>query len=302
MKQERRLLTNQRLSVLLALVVLLLPAEPALSAPQPTMVTGESQMHFLVDGTEYAPPENEVGGFFYDGGKYTYVPLRFVAYILKKDVAWDGKNKRVSIFDPKSAEDLASIEAYLEERKVAESAIEPAGSAVRSVLSIDVVPDVKYEFNGVPATPGEETPGLMIDNRIYVPMRFIVENLGYQVNWDRATFTISVDIADVDRIVKHYRELAEAKYGAIEKEADGLLAEFGLTRLDVLQRLANEEQLEALREAAKERLPEIEGELDELIGEMRRELQAIGQPTLLAEQLRKELELPLNLLRNFLLR
>lgn len=290
---------TRRLAALLALAALLLPAAPAFAAPQPTAVTGESQMHFLVDGTEYAPPEDQVGGFFYDGG-YTYVPLRFVASILKKDVAWDGKNKRVSIFDPKSAEDLARIEAYLEERKVADSAIEPAGPAARSVLPIDVVPDVKYEFNGVPAAPGDKTPGLMIDNRIYVPMRFIAEHLGYRVNWDRATFTIAVDIADVDRIVKHYRELAEAIKGDTLEEARAILRELGLQETDVLLGRASEEKMAELGKIAEEWLSDIERQLDEFIEAMMNELKDAGQPTLQAELLRKELAGLIQLARNIL--
>lgn len=290
----------RKMFAILLAAALLLPGTGALAA-EPVTVTGKSMMHFVVDGVEYAPPEDAVGGFFYDGGKYTYVPLRFVAYILKKDVSWDNESKQVSIFDPQSEEDLARIEAYLEERKVADSAIEPAGPAKADVLPIRVVPEVSYVFNGQPAKPGEETPGLMIDGSLYVPMRFITENLGYKLNWDSTTFTISADIADVDRIVRHYRELAETMKGDVMEEALGILQEMGISNpVDVFLGRIGEEQMAGLLEIAAAFLPEVEERLDGLIGAMRAELEAIGQPTLLADQLYKELDHLLDQARKFL--
>lgn len=290
----------RKLAAIVLALALMMPVGQALAAGQPTKIMGKSMMHFVVDGIEYTPPEGAIGGFFYDNGKYTYVPLRFMAYILKKDVGWDNARKKVTVFDPKSEETLATIEAYLEERKVANSVIGPAAPLTSETIDILIVPNVTYEFNGVNVTPGKETPGLMINNSIYVPLRFVTENLGYRVDWDRTTLKISTEIAEVDRIVKHYREVAETKKDELTDEAFAILDDLGIDQLNVVRGNLTDEERAKLSEVAKEYLPDVERQLDELIGAMAKELQDINQPTLLAEQLRKELEKTLNLARTFL--
>lgn len=284
------------------IVALLLAATPALAAGEPTRITGKSMMHFVVDGVEYAPPDGALGGFFYhNNGTHTYVPIRFVAYILKKDVQWNGQTRKVSVFDPKTEEDAARIEAYLAERAVSDALIEPVGPVTAEVLDVQVVPDVTYEFNDVKAEAGEHTPGLLIDGSIYVPIRFITENLGYKVSWDQATYTISTEIAEVDRIVNKYRELAETMKGDVIEEATGMLNELGITNpLDVLTGKVSEEQMAQLVEIGKDFLPEVEQQLNDLLAAMTQELVDLEQPTLLADQLHKELEGLLNLARNYL--
>lgn len=281
---------------------LLLSGPTALAAAEPTTIMGKSMMHFVVDGTEYAPPEGETGGFFYENnGTHTYVPLRFVAYILKKDVSWDNKEKRVSINNPNSEEALAQIEAYLEQHRVADSAIEPVGPVNAETLNIEVMEEVRYVFNGKQVAAGEHTPGLLIDNRLYVPMRFITESLGYGVKWEQTTYTISVEIADVDRIVGHYQQLADIKKEQLIAEALGILQDLGINSLlDVTLGRASEEQMAQLREIGKDMLPEVEQQMNDLLAAMDGELTELNQPTVHVDELRKQLEGLLNLVRNYL--
>jgi hypothetical protein len=293
MKRARRWFT-----ALLA-IALLMPAVPAFAAPQPTTVTGKGMMHFIVDGTEYAPPEDAIGGFIYQGG-YTYVPLRFVAYILGKDVNWNGEAKRVSIYEPATSAAKDRVEAFREAQKVAESVIEPVTAVTKDVLQIDVVPEVSYVIDGVSVQPAAETPGLMVSNRIYVPLRFVAENLGYRVVWDGKTYSINMSLSEEDRIVKKYRALLAEKRKEIQDEAFDLLEAHGVTLIDLNLNRVSDNQLAELRSVAAVRLPEIEQQIDEFIGAMEDELKAANASTEQAQKMRTELENLLKTIRNAL--
>jgi hypothetical protein len=290
--------TRRWLTALLALA-LLMPAVPAFAAPQPTTVTGKGMMHFIVDGTEYAPPEDAIGGFIYQGG-YTYVPLRFVAYILGKDVNWNGEAKSVSIYEPATSTAKTKVEAFREAQKVAESVIEPVTAVTKDVLQIEVVPEVSYVIDGLSVQPAEETPGLMVGNRIYVPLRFVAENLGYRVAWDRETYTINMSLSEEDRIVRTYKALKEEKQKAIWEEVLDLLEQYGTTAVEVRLNLASEEVMAELRSVAEVRLPEIEQQIDAFIGEMESELRAVNASTEPAQKMRAELDGLLQTIRDTL--
>jgi len=289
--------TGRVLAALLA-IVLLLPAVTAFAAAQPTAIMGRGMLHFVVDGTEYAPPEGVIGGFFYKAN-YTYVPLRFVANIMRKEVNWDNKQKIVSIDNP-GAGRLAAIEADLEALKVEPSVIGPAETAKTETLMIEVVPNVRYRFYDQEVQPNENTPGLMINNSIYVPLRFVVENLGYRVDWDKGTYTVSIRVAEVDEIVQKYRDEANARIDGLYQEADDLLAEYGLTRADVVARNVDEVTMGLLREKVNERLPEVERELESFVEQMKSDLEALNQPTLQADVLHDELTSKIFVTKNLL--
>jgi len=281
--------TGRVLAALLA-IVLLLPAVTAFAAAQPTAIMGRGMLHFVVDGTEYAPPEGEgyVGGFFYKVN-HTYVPLRFFATILKKDVGWDNGSKTVTIYDPDKSK-LKEIEAALEQMKVEPSVIGPAGPATAEKLMIEVVPNVKYVINGVvEVKTAEETPGLLIDKRIYVPFRFVTENLGYSVGWDKPTYTITVNIAEADRIVTHYREQAEIFKDEWTDRVFAKLEELDLDVLDVRFGRMTDEQREQLLQAVDVWLPEVRQQMDAFFADMTKKLEEAGQPALQANRLRDKL-------------
>jgi len=296
---KRKMKKGKRWFAAILALALMLPAATAMAAPEQVTVSGRSMMHFVVDGVEYAPPEDQ-SGFFYDGGKYTYVPLRFVAHILGKDVSWDNAAKRVTISEPKNDEVRAEIEAYKKAQKVADSVIEAAGPVTWETLPIEVVPNVKYVIFGNEVQPAAETPGLMVNNRIFVPLRFVSENLGYQVGWDKTTLTIAIQVAEVDRIVNKYREMAEQIKGDTIDEAMAILKDLGLNAADVLMGRASEEQMAELRKVAAEWLPGLEQRLNDFIAEMKKELTDAEQPTLQADLLRKELENLLKTAKNIL--
>lgn len=267
--------------LLLALVLLLvLPAAQVMAASVPTKVQGESMMHFVVDGVEYAPPADQVGGFFYlNKGTHTYVPLRFVGNILKKSVKYDGKARVVTVSDP-TAEELASIEQIRASYVVENSVIEPKDSSTLTMTELPIQKsDVSYVFNGKKVAPGELTPGLLVDGgRIYVPLRFMVESLGYEVGWDKATYTISVEIDYKDLV-----DAAEREINRLKKELLGEIIEItssrGLTLLQVMGGDITNEDRKALLEAGEPLLDEYKGLALQVLDELTANLTAKGFST-----------------------
>lgn len=112
-------------------------------------------LRYVFDGQEKSPPADQQG-FVYNGR--TYVPLRFVAESLGKDVAWDGANNLVTI------------------GKGAPPAQTPTAVFVNGA---QLVPDV---------------PPLKTAETVYLPVRSLAEALGTNSRWDEITKTVILDI------------------------------------------------------------------------------------------------------------
>ena len=92
----------------------------------------------------------------------TMLPIRFIAEALGARVDWDAANQKVTI-----ARDTLVIEIFL-------------GS------------DVAY-VNGQPVQL--DSPAFAENNRTYLPLRFVAENLGAVVDWDASTQTVTITAA-----------------------------------------------------------------------------------------------------------
>ncbi|UJF34593.1 copper amine oxidase N-terminal domain-containing protein [Paenibacillus hexagrammi] len=148
----------------------------------------QAPMHFTFDDKEYAPPEGQEG-FIYEGS--TYVPLRFVSYSLGKGVRWDSETYTVSIAEPKADEQI-TISEYKLNAQVKSNKMEKLDttSLVPSALSA-YREQVNYMFDGVKKQPSEDLPGFIINDTLYVPIRFFSESVGKEINWDPETYTVS---------------------------------------------------------------------------------------------------------------
>lgn len=71
-----------------------------------------------------------------------------------------------------------------------------------TLLSASIIPGkvnaaqpINLFINGNPAhsTPYQGTPYIADNNRTYVPLRFISESLGHQVNWEQSTQSVNID-------------------------------------------------------------------------------------------------------------
>jgi len=202
------------LAVLLA-AAMILPAAQASAAGTAEIRVSFAPLHYLVDGTEYKPPEDQQGFIYVDKGR-TYVPLRFVANILSKHVHWDPQTYTVTISDP-HAKDWTEIRDYLETYRVEKSAIGPVPPGSVSIETITAhIADVTYVFNGQTVEADRDTPGMIYNDRIYVPLSFVYSSLGFQPKWDGETYAISTETDPGRLSYESIVKAADVKLRALE--------------------------------------------------------------------------------------
>jgi len=166
----------------------------AATAAAPAIRVRYLPITYYFGDVQYAPPEDQQG-FLYNNR--TYLPLRFVAHSLNLSVSWDGKSRTVAIRTP-TRDEQAAIESDNEEnrnraRQAAEAGI--ARETLRSVSAV-LIP-VTYDLFGekVETPPGMEA--IMLNNRLFVPVRFLADALGYPVEWDQAAKTVRVALPPI---------------------------------------------------------------------------------------------------------
>lgn len=147
-----------------------------------TITVAMAPIRYIFDGMPLTPAAGEEG-FIIDGT--TYVPLRFMANAVNKRVHWDGAMSIVEVSDPAPGE-LPPLAA-----PAPEAEREARGEVVYKKIQV-YWRTVTYVFDGVFIGPEAAKPGLIYNNRLYVPLRFFGEALGRQVVWDKASYTITV--------------------------------------------------------------------------------------------------------------
>ncbi|WP_127579943.1 copper amine oxidase N-terminal domain-containing protein [Paenibacillus koleovorans] len=146
-------------------------------------------MHFVFDGQQLSPPEEQRGFIF---NSTTYVPLRFLSYSLDKHVDWNGETYTVRISDPNTMQKV-SIHEYKLNRAVNRDIGAFDTSSLASTPIEVYFEQVHYIFDGKSLAPPEESPGMIIEGSLYVPMRFLSESIGKVIEWDSETYTVSVE-------------------------------------------------------------------------------------------------------------
>ncbi|MEX2415212.1 MAG: copper amine oxidase N-terminal domain-containing protein [Paenibacillaceae bacterium] len=273
--------------MLVLIIALIIPAGQAFSADtSKTIQVSFAPIHYVIDGIDYAPPEAQLG-FIYTGN--TYVPLRFVASILNKAIAWDGPNSKVTVAAPTS-EDWETIRDYLSAQEVKDSSIQPVDKSTMTLTSILInTREVSYEFDGQLVEPNAKTPGLFYNNSIYVPLRFIYESLGYQPSFDASTYVIETstdaELLAYQTIVKTNDKLIVDKKAACEAE----LLSLGLNFL-AKQKTMTDEEKEAFFQQAEGILVDCKSELNVMLDELTEQLTDAGQPTDIVAQYLEAIE------------
>jgi len=149
-------------------------------------------LKLLFDGKQYAPPGGQEGFLYNDS---TYVPLRFITYALNKDIAWDGETYTVSISKPVGL-GQKEVDAYRANHEV-ESKPGEAGPVDAAQLKPETIEayfeDVTYVFDGKVKEPPKNQPGLIVNDSLYVPLRFFSQSVGRQIDWDPKTYSVKVE-------------------------------------------------------------------------------------------------------------
>lgn len=260
--------------MLVLTIALIIPVGQAFSADtSKTIKVSFAPIHYVVDGADYAPPEAQLGFISSEGN--TYVPLRFVASILNKTVAWDGPNSKVTVTAPTS-EDWKTIREYLTTQEVKNSSIQPVDKSTMKMTSILInTREVNYEFDGKLVKPNAKTPGLFYNNSIYVPLRFIYESLGYAPSFDASTYVIETHteatLLAYQTIVKINDKLIVEKKAACEAKV--LPIAFNL-----LKTLTAEEK-QVLVQQAEDIIVDCRAELDVMLDVLAEQLTDAGYST-----------------------
>ncbi|OPA80481.1 hypothetical protein BVG16_07065 [Paenibacillus selenitireducens] len=149
-------------------------------------------IHFTFNGTELAPPKDQESFMF---NNTVYVPLRFIGYSLNKSVLWDAATKTVHIAEPSETEKV-QIHTYQQNAAVTGDQGSKANLKVTSKKLNASNADITYVIQGKKLDPKSSKSGFIINNALYVPLRFFSESVGQQVNWDAKTFTVSSNTSD----------------------------------------------------------------------------------------------------------
>ncbi|MGM0880080.1 MAG: copper amine oxidase N-terminal domain-containing protein [Bacillota bacterium] len=116
----------------------------------------------------------------------TYVPLRFIAYALLKNVQWDAKSAAVAVNAPNSQE-LTYLGEYLD-NAVAEAGKESTIGGI--TLTVSPIQS-KFTFDGAAKPLPSGQSAYILKGSIYVPLRFIAQSVGTAVKWDPVTKRIT---------------------------------------------------------------------------------------------------------------
>lgn len=267
----------RKLLMMIMIIALVIPAGQAFSAAatETTVQVSFVPMHYVIDGIDYAPPQDQLGFIYNDS---TYVPLRFVGTILNKTIGWDGVNSKVTVAAPKS-EDWKSISSDLSAFEVKDSVILPVDGKTISKTAIKInFRDVIYEFNGQLVEPNAKTPGFIYGGRIFVPLRFMYETLGFDPGFDQSTYTISTT-TDAEQL--EYQTIVKTNDKLIvdlKAKCEGEFVTMGFQFLANQSKMTQEEK-DAFFVNAEAKLVSCKADIQILLDNLTDELTAANQPT-----------------------
>lgn len=142
---------------------------------------------FQFDAVPLAPPTGDEG-FIVNGT--TYVPLRFMSYAVEKSVRWDSATSTVFVSEPSRFE-LVTIRENNLNRVVRGGEETLNKTAVMKTITV-YERAVTYIFDGKAKLPSADKPGLIYNNKLYVPLRFFGESVGRTIDWNAASYSIAV--------------------------------------------------------------------------------------------------------------
>lgn len=170
------------ISMLLMALFLVITIQPASAASAGVKVKSEA-VGLEFDGKTLVIPQ---GQYIFVIKGSTYVPLRFFSYALQKNVAWDSKTSTVTVSNP-TEQEAVMLQEYLLNATGQAGEVSSTGGA-----SIDVKPiQSKFIFDGENKALPKGQSGYSLNGSIYVPIRFMSQAVGTQINWDKTTGRIT---------------------------------------------------------------------------------------------------------------
>lgn len=121
----------------------------------------------------------------------TMVPLRFVIETLGLEVKWDQPRKMATVYNPDSVEGLGGTTYFF----IGDKHVYADQNKKENIAYLD-------------------SPAIIVNDRTFVPVRFIAEYYGYKVDWDNDNRTVIIGegyIPPTDDVTTDYNVLNELK-------------------------------------------------------------------------------------------
>lgn len=167
------------LSIFLAAMMLSSVLAATASAATAAVKTKTQSINLQFDGQALKLPDGQYS-FIYQGR--TYVPIRYISYVLQKSVNWDGKKATVS--EP-TEQELAALKKQLQH--ASEGSQKPQASVEITIQPVKA--GLVFDGKAAPLPAGQ--PLFIYKGSIYVPLRFLAESVGTQIDFDPATKTVN---------------------------------------------------------------------------------------------------------------
>lgn len=178
-------------TVFILLAIIVLSTSVTAATAEQSIEVYKVPMQFTFDETRLAPPADQQG-FIYNNS--TYLPLRFVVHSLNQAVEWDGATSTVTIYEPEGHE-RAEIDAYNSNNQTADTDATPVTNVKPTLAptSINIsTRKVTYKVGGETIVPTSDLEGFIINDRLFVPLRFVSNSIGYEVDWDQSTYSVAM--------------------------------------------------------------------------------------------------------------
>jgi hypothetical protein len=308
--------------VLLISILVFGPVSGAYASSQ-TIKVHYAPLHFVYDGKEYAPPEDQKP-FLYKGS--TFIPIRFMTNMFEKAIQWDGATYTVTVREPNQEESIL-IGEFNMNTLVRNSDIQKIDTSKLKSTSVKAsFQRVTYVFDGEMKEPPAQLPGMILNSRIYVPMRFFSESLDKEIGWDAETYTISAQSEAYKAKLKAL-ELERGPdaptgpsgvpiipsggsgaptYASIKSQADVQIvalrskAESYFSNLVIQYIAADEADKAEIIAAGKNKLAEYDSQFAGIISTLRSELRKYGFDTSIADDYEQQYENEKAIARSFL--
>ncbi|AZN38580.1 stalk domain-containing protein [Paenibacillus albus] len=157
------------------------------AAPSTTLKLKTSAFNVVFDGKKLVLPD---GQYVFAVNGTSYVPLRFMSYGLQKSVQWDAKTQKVTVSTPTKQEAVV-LKDYLTNMVAYGNEVSAKGG-----VTIQIAPKaVHIVVDGNTKVLPSGQSGYIVNNTLYVPVRFMSEAVGTAIQWDAVKKQVSAESA-----------------------------------------------------------------------------------------------------------
>ncbi|WP_169306620.1 copper amine oxidase N-terminal domain-containing protein [Cohnella pontilimi] len=156
-------------------------------AATPQVKVQSKSVQLVFDGKTLALPQ---GQYVFMVNNTNYVPLKFFSNALRKSVKWEAKTKTVTVNEP-TAEELVLLQDYFLASVAKQGQLSSKGGVQLKVSTIQA----KFIFEGKAKVLPKGQSAYIVNGSMYVPIRFMSESVGTNIQWDGKAGRITAESA-----------------------------------------------------------------------------------------------------------